>query len=124
MKFLFVHQTFPGQHTHVVRHLQNTGHTVVFISQRRDVEIAGVRILEYLPAPVLPSTQSYVTEVDGGVMNGLAVARLCQGLQREGFTPDIVVRHTGWGELLFIKDVWPNVPLLGYFEFFYRSRGS
>lgn len=96
----------------------------MFITQRRDTEIAGVRILEYLAAPVLPSAQSYVTEMDGGVANGLAVARLCEGLQREGFTPDIVIGHTGWGELLFIKDIWPNVPLLGYFEFFYRSRGS
>jgi glycosyltransferase involved in cell wall biosynthesis len=124
MKFLFVHQTFPGQHVHVVRYLQQTGHTVVFISQRRDYDIAGVRMLEYLPAPILPGGHSYVNDLDGGVMCGLAVARLCEGLQQEGFTPDIVIGHTGWGELLFIKDVWPRVPLLGYFEFFYRSSGS
>jgi hypothetical protein len=61
---------------------------------------------------------------EGGAMNGLAVARLCEGLKHEGFTPDIVVGHTGWGELLFVKDIWPSVPLLGYFEFFYRSTGS
>jgi glycosyltransferase involved in cell wall biosynthesis len=124
MRFLFVHQSFPGQHTHVVRYLQDAGHTVVFITQRRDQEIAGVRMLEYLPAPVLPVVQSYVNDLDGGVMCGLAVARLCEGLKREGFTPDIVIGHTGWGELLFVKDIWPSVPLLGYFEFFYRSSGS
>ena len=124
MKFLFVHQNFPGQYTHVIRHLQEAGHTVVFICQRRDHEIAGIRMLEYLPAPLLPGTQSYVNDLDGGVMNGLAVSRLCEGLKQEGFTPDIVVGHTGWGELLFVKDIWPNVPLLGYFEFFYRSSGS
>ena len=124
MKFLFVHQTCPGQHVHVVRYLRDAGHTIVFITQRRDQEIEGVRTLEYLPAPVLPSRHSYVTEMDGGVMNGLAVARLCEGLQHEGFTPDIVIGHTGWGELLFIKDIWPSVPLLGYFEFFYRPHGS
>ncbi len=81
-------------------------------------------MLEYLPAPVLPSGQSYVNDLDGAVMCGLAVARLCEGLKREGFTPDIVIGHTGWGELLFVKDIWPSVPLLGYFEFFYRSSGS
>src|SRR6266851_2995427 len=124
MKFLFVHQNFPGQYTHVIRHLQDAGHAVVFITQRRDHEIAGIRMLEYLPAPILPGTQSYVNDLDGGVMNGLAVARLCEGLKQEGFTPDIVVGHTGWSELLFVKDIWPSVPLLGYFEFFYRSSGS
>ena len=81
-------------------------------------------MLEYSPAPILPGAQSYVNDLDAGVMNGLAVARLCEGLKHEGFAPDIVVGHTGWGELIFIKDVWPSVPLLGYFEFFYRSSGS
>ena len=125
MKLLFIHQTFPGQYPHVIRHLQQAGHTVVFIAQHRDQEIAGIRILQYLPAP-LPAgaQQSYVGDLESGVMNGLAVSRLCEGLKRDGFTPDIVVGHTGWGELLFVKDVWPAVPLLGYFEFFYRASGS
>jgi glycosyltransferase involved in cell wall biosynthesis len=123
MKLLFIHQNFPGQYPHVARYLQEAGHTVVFITQRRDQEIPGIRILEYLPGPLTP-THSYVNDLEGGVANGLAVARLCEGLKHEGFTPDIVVGHTGWGELLFVKDVWPNVPLLGYFEFFYRSSGS
>lgn len=124
MKLLFIHQTFPGQYIHVVRYLQEAGHSLAFITQRRDLEIAGIRMLEYLPAPITHTAQSYVNDLEGGVMNGLAVARLCEGLKRDGFTPDIVVGHSGWGELLFVKDVWPKVPLLGYFEFFYRSSGS
>ncbi len=32
---------------------------------------------------------------------------------RSGFTPDVVVGHTGWGETLFVKNVWPTIPLLG-----------
>jgi glycosyltransferase involved in cell wall biosynthesis len=124
MKFLFVHQTFPGQYIHVVRYLQEAGHTVLFITQHRDLEIPGVRTLDYLPAPISPPAASYAGDLEGGAMNGLAVARLCEGLKHEGFTPDIVVGHTGWGELLFVKDIWPSIPLLGYFEFFYRSTGS
>lgn len=108
----------------MVRYLQEAGHSVAFITQRRDTEITGIRMLQYLPAPIAPAVKSYVNDLEGGVMNGLAVARLCEGLKRDGFTPDIVVGHTGWGELLFVKDVWPTVPLLGYFEFFYRSSGS
>jgi glycosyltransferase involved in cell wall biosynthesis len=124
MKFVFIHQTFPGQYLHLVRHLQQAGHSVVFITQRRDREVPGVRLLEYTPAPVAIPAGSYSLDLEGGVMNGLAVARICEGLKRDGFTPDIVVGHTGWGELMFVKDVWPSVPLLGYFEFFYRGFGS
>ena len=124
MKFLFVHQNFPGQYLHVVRHLHQTGHAVRFVTQRRDREIEGVETLEYLPLPVSTGVQPYLLDLEANMMNGLAVARLCEGLKRDGFTPDIVIGHTGWGELLFVKDVWPGVPLLGYFEFFYRFSGS
>src|SRR5579884_3417179 len=124
MRFLFVHQNFPGQYVHVIRYLHEVGHTVYFICQRRDQQVEGIRTLEYIPAPVIAATHSYVNEVDMSVINGLAVARLCEGLKRDGFTPDIVVGHTGWGELMFVKDIWPDVPLLGYFEFFYRAKGA
>ena len=124
MKLLFVHQTFPAQYLHLVQYLRDAGHTVAFVTQRRDKEIAGIRMLEYLPAPISPAAHPFIHDIENGALNGLAVARLCEGLKREGFTPDIVVGHTGWGELLFVKDIWPTVPLLGYFEFFYRSTGS
>ena len=124
MNFLFVHQNFPGQYLHLVRHLRDAGHSIVFVTQRRAREVPGIRTLEYLPLPPSTAPQSYLQEVEMGVMNGLAVARLCEGLKREGFVPDLVVGHTGWGEVLFVKDVWPSVPLLGYFEFFYRVVGS
>jgi glycosyltransferase involved in cell wall biosynthesis len=124
MKLLFVHQNFPGQYLHIVRHLHRAGHEIKFIAQRRDREIEGVPTLEYIPLPVSTGVQPYLLDLEANVMNGLAVSRLCEGLKRDGFTPDIAVGHTGWGELLFIKDIWPNVPLLGYFEFFYRAAGS
>jgi glycosyltransferase involved in cell wall biosynthesis len=124
MKFLFVHQYFPGQYLHLVRHLQQAGHNVIFVTQRRGREIPGIRTLEYLPLPPSGAIPPHLQEVEMGVMNGLAVARLCEGLKREGFTPDIMIGHCGWGEVLFVKDVWPSAPLLGYFEFFYRVAGS
>src|SRR6202047_3942070 len=124
MKFLFVHQYFPGQYVHLVQHLQEAGHNVVFVTQRRGREIPGVRTLESLPLPPSGAIPPHLQEVEIGVMNGLAVARLCEGLKREGFTPDMMIGHCGWGEVLFVKDVWPSVPLLGYFEFFYRVAGS
>jgi glycosyltransferase involved in cell wall biosynthesis len=124
MNFLFVHQNFPGQYVHVVRHLHQAGHNVKFVAQRRDRDIEGVATLEYVPLPVSTGVQPYLIDLETNMMNGLAVARLCEGLKRDGFTPDIVIGHTGWGELIFIKDVWPTVPMLGYFEFWYRYSNS
>jgi hypothetical protein len=123
MKFLFVHQNIPGQYVHIARHLAQSGHEVSFITQPRVAQIAGVRKLEYQPPPS-GDGHAYTRELERGVANGLAVARLCEWLARDGFVPDIVIGHNGWGEILYLKDLWPQTPLLGYFEFFYRVSGS
>jgi glycosyltransferase involved in cell wall biosynthesis len=124
VNYLFIHQNFPGQYVHIVRHLAEAGHRVLFITQQRAGEIRGVRKITYAPVRAHPATHAYVAEFNVGVANGLSVARCCQALKREGFTPDLVVGHNGWGEILYVKDVWPKTSLLGYFEFFYRSVGS
>jgi glycosyltransferase involved in cell wall biosynthesis len=124
MKFLFAHQNFPGQYLHLVRYLHQAGHTIKFIAQRRDREIEGVPTIEYIPLATTASVHPYLHDIESCMLNGLAVARICEGLKRDGFTPDMVIGHTGWGELIFIKDVWPDVPLLGYFEFWYRASGT
>ncbi len=124
MRFLFIHQNFPGQYVHIARHLAEIGHDVSFITQPRAAEIAGVRKFEYRPGPRHSNTDEYMSELESSVANGLAVARVCQWLERDEYIPDIVIGHNGWGEVLFVKDVWPQVPLLSYFEFFYRPRES
>ncbi len=124
MKFLFVHQNMPGQYVHIARHLSQSGHGVSFITQPRAAQIAGVRKLEYEPAAPLGDGYAHTRELQSGVANGMAAARLCEWLGRDGFVPDIVIGHNGWGEILYVKDLWPQTPLLGYFEFFYRANGS
>ena len=44
----------------------------------------------------------------------------CLGLKNSGFVPDVIISHPGWGESLFLKDIWPNVRLGIYCEFFYN----
>ena len=44
MKVLFTHQNFPGQYLHLARHFgSQSGHQAVFITQRQDCELPGVR---------------------------------------------------------------------------------
>ena len=33
-------------------------------------------------------------------------------------------RDPGWGELTFTKIVWPDVPVLGYFEYYFLAKGG
>ncbi len=126
MRFLFIHQNFPGQYQHVVRHLADQPENqVVFITQGNDNEMVGVSKVVYsTPRSAVGSPHIFVREFDDSVRNGFAVLEACRVLAAQGFRPDIVIGHNGWGEILFVKDVWPDVPLLGYFEFFYKAAGT
>lgn len=53
-----------------------------------------------------------------------AVAASVVQLLAEGFKPDLVIGHPGWGELLAIKDVLPAVPVLHHLEFVYQLHGA
>jgi len=55
---------------------------------------------------------------------GVVVARACQQLREKGYMPDVVFGHSGWGETLFLKEVWPEAKLIVYAEFYYRGRGA
>ena len=126
MKILFVHQNFPGQYLHLARHLGAIeGNQVVFITQRTDADLPGVRKIVYKPArEVTHGVHHYLRETEAGVLNAQNVARVALGLKESGFVPDVMLGHNGWGELWYLKEVFPDTPLIGYFEFFYRQHGA
>ena len=35
----------------------------------------------------------------------------------------MIVGHPGWGESVFLREVWPDAKLVVFAEFFYRGRG-
>lgn len=126
MRYLFVHQNCPGQYAHLVKHLAaQAGNEVIFLTQRRNVHLPGVRVVVYQPArPVHREAHHYLRGVEAGVLNAQAVARVALKLRKEGFIPDLMVGHNGWGEIWYLKEVFPKTPLLGYFEYFYQLRGG
>lgn len=126
MIVVFVHQNFPAQYVHVASRLaQQPDNQVYCITQAGHNGIPGVHKLVYQPdLPPISSCHPYTVTFDSAVRTGVAVAQVCRSLRNSGVTPDIVVGHCGWGETLFVKDVFPNVPQLSYFEFFYQARGA
>jgi glycosyltransferase involved in cell wall biosynthesis len=126
VKALCVHQNFPAQYLHLVRHLgAESRHQVVFITQRNDLEIPGVKKIIYKPhRGVTPQLHHYLRESEAAVLNAQEVARVALNLRKAGFIPDVMLGHNGWGEIWYLKDIFPEAPLIGYFEFFYRLHGA
>src|SRR5580692_2478731 len=125
MNYLFIHQNCPAQYRHLVRHLADRpGNTVYFITQPNDNSMSGVYKVSYPKDERGPiNCHAYSVEIDRAIYTGATVADVCRGLQEQGFRPDLIVGHAGWGETLFVKDVFPDVPLLANFEFYYHARG-
>lgn len=126
MRYLFIHQNMPGQYKHIVGHLAaNRKNEVVFITKRKDLDLPNVKKLLYEPhREPSPQTHRYMIGAERGILHGQQVARLCIDLKTKGWRPDIIVGHPGWGEMLYVKDVWPDVPVLAFFEFYYRGHGA
>lgn len=126
MKFLFVHQNYPAQYQHLIMHLlARGGHDIVFISEANDNTIVGVRRALYRSEPGKPEfVHPAAQDLDRAVRRAEQVAAAASNLKRLGFIPDIVIGHHGWGELLNLPDVFPGVPILGYFEFYYWADGQ
>ena len=125
MRFLFVHQNFPGQFLHVLRHLAASGeHELIFITQENANFIAGVRKATYRgPGELNPFTHRDAQEFEHAVIRAQSVAQVAANLKALGFRPDVIIGHHGWGEMLSLGDVWPGVPSLGYYEFYYNVSG-
>lgn len=124
MKYLFIHQNFPGQYLHIVRHLaKNADNEIVFISQPSDSKIEGVRSVFYKLVEPTPGLMGSLGELDVAVKRGEEVYKTAKTLKALGFEPDIIIGHQGWGEMLNLEDVYPDVPVLTYCEFYYHTNG-
>jgi len=124
MKLLFVHQNTPGQYKHLAPHMAAAGHEVVFVGKAQR-PLPGVATVAYAPSRAPHKDgHHYLRGFEDQVLHGQAVARVGLDLVKRGFVPDVICAHPGWGEALFLKDVFPDARLLAFCEFFYRSRGS
>ncbi|KAA5606153.1 glycosyltransferase [Roseospira marina] len=126
MRLVFIHQNLPGQFRHMARALAaQGGYDMVFIGTRTDRQIPGARVMPYrLHRTVTKGIHPYLVRAENAVLHGQGAARQLVTLRDGGFRPDLIIAHSGWGEALFIKDVFPSVPLLIYSEFYYTARGT
>ena len=127
MNFLFIHQNMPGQYRELVQWLAaQRGHQIVFLTQRKNApDIDGVRNVIYethhrAKDDAYGLVKTWETCAGAGFGAAMAVQKIVEG----GFTPDIVIGHVGWGEMTFLREVIPDVPQIGFFEYYYSTKGG
>lgn len=123
MNILFVHQNFPGQFKHLAPALAKEGHQVVALGIG-GAGLQGIPMVRYKPGrnssrDLHPLARDFETKL----IRGDACAGAAVRMKRDGFDPDVIVLNPGWGEGLFLKDVWPGAKMLTLLEFFYAAHG-
>lgn len=66
----------------------------------------------------------WMADFETKVIRAEAAFRHAQKLKERGLRPDLILAHPGWGESLFLRDVWPYAKLAIYCEFFYGQQGQ
>lgn len=125
VNILFIHQNFPGQFRYLAPALAERGHQVVAIGSKGNIgELPGVELCHYeLDRGNTPGIHLLASEWETKVLRGEACAEVAEQLGSRGFVPDLIIAHPGWGEALYLQDVFPDSPMLCFTEFFYRTAG-
>lgn len=127
MKILFVHQNYPGQFLYLGPAMAHKGHDCLALTDSANTRPSVIPVVKYThkPEKVDPAQcrlgRNYTTMSDRAV----TVARAAlQMRDAQGYEPDVIFGHSGWGETLFLKEVWPRAKLIVYAEFYYKGVGA
>lgn len=123
---LFVHQNFPGQYRHLAPALQRRGDDVQAIGGPTARPLPEIPLHRYDPRPPggVPACHAWASDLQTKSLRAEAVGVLLERLLAGGLRPDLVIGHPGWGELLAVKDLLPQVPVLHQVEFVYQLEGG
>ncbi|NVM75843.1 glycosyltransferase involved in cell wall biosynthesis [Duganella sp. SG902] len=126
-KYLFIHQNFPGQFKHLAPALAAQGHDVVGVGMNQPtIPTPGVRYFRHdiNHAAHGPRPPSQLKDLYSKVLRGESASARLEWLKEQGFEPDVVFVHPGWGEALFVRDIFPKARLLIYAEYYYGGEGG
>jgi len=131
MQILFVHQNFPAQFMYLAPALLAMGHELRAIrmagsDQEASVEQwEGISVHRYKPSQgSTPKIHPWVIDFETKIIRAQAAFKMALAMKESGFNPEVIIAHPGWGDSLFLKEVWPKAKLGIYCEYYYLSQGG
>lgn len=124
IRTLFIHQNFPGQYLHLAPALAARGHAVRALGMRKLGSLPGVQAHAYdIQRKPLPQQHALLGDIEAKTLRAEGVAGACAAMAADGYAPDLICVHPGWGEALYLREVWPRARQLHFVEFFYAAEG-
>jgi len=124
LKILFIHQNFPGQYKHLAPALAAAGHECRALTLRAKEPGVwqGVELVPYrLRARKAQAVHPWLVDLDTKVTRAEACYRAARQMRDAGYAPDLILAHHGWGEPMFLRDLWPGARLALYCELYHEA---
>src|SRR5512143_2542903 len=110
---LFVHNNFPAQFRDLAETLVARGVPCAAIGQAAAPGIEGMRIGRYaLERGTTAGIFPFAVRAEADLIRAAGALRIAKALKADGFEPAVIVGHPGWGETVFLDEVWPNAKQL------------
>jgi glycosyltransferase involved in cell wall biosynthesis len=121
MHVLYVHQNFPAQFGHIARHLvQKLGWQCSFVSETPGGNVEGIEKIQYkIAGGATRATHFCSRTFENAVWHTDAVFNALKA--RPQLKPDLIVGHSGFGSTLFLSELYPDTPVINFFEYYYRA---
>jgi glycosyltransferase involved in cell wall biosynthesis len=124
-RILFVHQNFPGQFPHIVAALLNRGDKIAAIGGATARGRPGVDLRRWTNShSSTPGIFPVAIRAEADLIRARAAALAAEQLKRDGFVPDIIIGHPGWGETLHLQSIFPDARMILLGEFYYLAEGG
>lgn len=131
-KILFIHENFPAQFGGIAHSLMKQGWDVLFATASKEIPDDkavhrrgnGLRVVRYSRSrDTTNGIHRYLQNSEDAVLNGQGFLRLAAALLKGGYSPDVIVAHSGWGSGSLAKVAWPDAKLVQYLEWWYNFPG-
>ena len=122
MRVLISHTNFPAQFRRLAPALVQQGVEVVFLAKNREWHapdpVSGMRVITYgvHRSGGGEAIHPYLRRFEVSVLEGQSVFRVCRQLREEGWIPDWILNHVGFGNGLYLSDAFPEAKRIGLFE--------
>jgi glycosyltransferase involved in cell wall biosynthesis len=124
-KILFIHTNFPGQFPHIAAAALDSGYEIAIIGCGSAKDFRGITPRRWLlQRGSTPGLFDPATRAEADLLRGEAAAVQARQLRAEGFMPDLIIGHPGWGETVHMGTIFPGVPQILFGEFFYLPVGG
>ena len=123
-KVLFMHPNLPAQFKHMLPAVVACGADVRGVTFADPVAVQSrltqpIIIEQAKPSSHTTSLDPWLMDINSKIVRARAASTILQAWNHQGWEPDLVVGHTGWGDMQSVRTIYPSAKIIGWFEYYY-----